>query len=141
MGGGVVLNVLVTKPDLVQAAVLFAPVSADYRDNFTRWLWRRKHHPEVADKIIALYGSPEADPAFWDALSAKNYLDNIKAPVMVHQGLADEIVPPAWSDKLVAWLKAKGKMVAYYQYPGEHHEFGPAWPLVMERTAAFFKKM
>src|SRR3989344_6618078 len=31
MGGGVTLNVLVIRPDLVDAAVLFAPVSADYR--------------------------------------------------------------------------------------------------------------
>ncbi|HVN67753.1 MAG TPA: alpha/beta fold hydrolase [Candidatus Sulfotelmatobacter sp.] len=139
MGGGVVLNVLVVRPELVRAAVLFAPVSADYRNNFTRWLWRRKHHPEVADKIIALYGSPEANPALWDGLSAKNYLVNIKAPIMLHHGTADESVPIAWSDELAEWLKAKGKSVVYFKYPGEHHEFGPAWPLVMQRTAEFFR--
>jgi len=138
MGGGVVLNILVTRPDLAKAAVLFAPVSADYRDNFTRWLWRRKHHPEIAEGIIAKYGSPESNPSFWAGLSAVNYLDRIKAPVMINHGLADESVPIAWSDKLAQWLKAKGKSVIYYKYPGEHHEFGPLWPLLMQRTVRFF---
>ena len=36
MGGGVTINVLVVQPDLVDAAVLFAPVSADARDNYER---------------------------------------------------------------------------------------------------------
>ena len=34
LGGGIGLNIMVSKPDLVQAYVLFAPVSSDYRDNF-----------------------------------------------------------------------------------------------------------
>ena len=138
MGGGVVLNILVTKPELAGAAVLFAPVSADYRDNFTRWLWRRKRHPEIAEKIIALYGSPETNPAFWDGLSAVNYLANIRAPIMIHHGTADESVPIEWSEKLDRALRAEKKEVVFYRYPGERHEFGPAWPLVMQRTVKFF---
>ncbi|MDD5593794.1 MAG: alpha/beta fold hydrolase [Candidatus Margulisbacteria bacterium] len=138
MGGGVVLNVLVTKPELAQAAVLFAPVSADYRDNFTRWLWRRKHHPEVAEKIIAKYGSPESNPEFWAGLSAVNYLDRIKAPIMLNHGTADQSVPFDWSLRLEKELKDHGKSVVFYQYPGEHHEFGPQWPLLMQRTVKFF---
>ena len=138
MGGGVVLNILVIKPELAQAAVLFAPVSADYRDNFTRWLWRRKHHPEVAEKIIAKYGSPEANPSFWAGLSAVNYLDNITTPIMLNHGTADQSVPVEWSQKLDKELKDHGKTVVYYEYAGEHHEFGPQWPLLMKRTVKFF---
>ncbi len=138
MGGGVVLNVLVVRPDLAQAAVLLAPVSADYRDNFTRWLWRRKHHPEVAERIIAQYGSPEANPAFWAGLSAVNYLDRIKTPIMLNHGTADQSVPFEWSVKLAAELKARGKSVVFYRYPGERHEFGPQWPLMMGRIVKFF---
>jgi dipeptidyl aminopeptidase/acylaminoacyl peptidase len=138
MGGGVVLNVLVVKPELAKAAFLMAPVSADYRENFTRWLWRRKHHPEVAEKIIAQYGSPESNPAFWAGLSAVNYLDNIKTPVMLNHGTADETVPLLWSARLAKELKAHGKSVVFYQYPGERHEFGPQWPLLMQRAVKFF---
>src|SRR5690606_7473366 len=63
MGGGVTLNILVAKPDLVEAAVLFAPVSSDTRDNFNRWTRTRT---ETAQKIIASYGSPQDNPEFWD---------------------------------------------------------------------------
>lgn len=138
LGGGVVLNILVIKPELVKAAVLFAPVSADYRKNFSRWLWRRKRHPEIAEKILAQYGSPEANPAFWDSLSAKNYFDSIEAPILLHHGTADKSVPIEWSDQLAEWLKGKGKRVIYYKYPGEPHEFAAAWPEVMRRTVKFF---
>jgi dipeptidyl aminopeptidase/acylaminoacyl peptidase len=140
MGGGVVLNLLVVRPDLIQAAVLFAPMSADSRANFYRWQFRPKHHSETAEKIIALYGSPESNPAFWEGLSAKNYLANIKAPILIHHGSADPSVPIAWSDQLVEWLKVQGKSVSYYKYPGERHEFGPAWPLEMQRTVRFFDR-
>jgi len=140
MGGGVVFNVLVVRPDLVQAAVLFAPMSTDARDNFYRWQLRPKHHSETAEKIIAQYGSPETNPTFWDGLSAKSYLKNIKAPILLHHGTADQSVPTAWSDKLVEWLKADGKKIIYCKYPGERHEFCPAWPLVMQRTVRFFNQ-
>ncbi len=137
MGGGVVINVLVVKPDLARAAVLMAPVSADYRDNFNRWLFRRRN-PGLAERIIAQYGSPEANPSFWAGLSAVNYLDNIKVPIMLNHGTADESVPFDWSVKLAEELKAHGKSVVFYQYPGEHHEFGPQWPLMMARIVKFF---
>jgi dipeptidyl aminopeptidase/acylaminoacyl peptidase len=140
MGGGVVLNVLVTRPELVKAAVLFAPVSADYRDNFTRWLWRRKGNPGVAERVIALYGSPEANPEFWSRLSAINYLDKIQAPVLIQHGTADRSVPLAWSRRLDLALKKAGKEVSFFQYPGEPHEFAGAWPIVMARTVKFFDR-
>jgi alpha/beta hydrolase fold len=38
MGGGVTLNALVVKPGLVDAAVVFAPVSSNTVDNFNRWI-------------------------------------------------------------------------------------------------------
>jgi dipeptidyl aminopeptidase/acylaminoacyl peptidase len=140
MGGGVVLNVLVAKPELAKAAVLFAPLSADYRDNFRHWLWRRKRNPEVAEKIISRYGSPESNPEFWDGLSAINYFENVKTPVMIHHGTADKSVPVEWSDRTAAALSAEGKSVVYYKYPGGRHEFTVFWPRVMRRTAEFFNK-
>lgn len=37
LGGGVVLNALVVRPRLVDAAVMYAPISSDAVDNFERW--------------------------------------------------------------------------------------------------------
>ena len=140
MGGGVVLNLLVVKPEMVRAAVLFAPTSADYRDNFTRWLWKRKHHPEIAEKIIATYGSPEANPSFWAGLSAINYFANIKVPILIQHGTSDESVPVEWSERLEKALVAAGKEVSLIKYPGEKHEFDAMWPTAMKRSVDFFNK-
>ncbi len=135
MGGGVAINVLVTRPDLVKAAVLFAPVSADYQDNFEKWLNRR---PELAQKITETYGSPQTNPEFWHNISAINFLDKIQSPILLHHGTKDEVVPPAWSNKLVDRLKENQKNITYHIYVGEPHEFAQAWPVVMQRTVEFF---
>ncbi len=147
-GGGIALNILVARPELIQACVLFAPISLDAWDNFERWMLgkgrrrvgvdRSGRRREQAEKVLALYGSPEVNPEFWKNLSARTFLNNIKAPVLLHHGTADDSVPIAWSDKLAAALKKAGKDFTYYRYPGEHHEFGPAWPRVMQRTVDFF---
>lgn len=142
LGGGVALSIMVTKPDLIKAYVLFAPMSSDYRENFNRWILHRREPkfgpPATALKIIEKYGSPEANPEFWDNISAKTFIDNVKSPVMVHQGLSDKSVPPEWSDQLARLFREHNKEIILYTYEGEGHEFINRWPLVMKRTVEFF---
>jgi dipeptidyl aminopeptidase/acylaminoacyl peptidase len=137
MGGGVTQNILVVQPDLVDAAVLFAPVSGNNKNNFDRWLVRR---PETAQKIIAAYGTPEDSPDFWHDISMINFLDRIKTPIMLHHGTADESVPLDWSNELSAALQRAGKEITYYTYEGQPHEFTTSWGQVMQRTVDFFDK-
>jgi dipeptidyl aminopeptidase/acylaminoacyl peptidase len=135
MGGGITTNVLVAQPELVKAAVLFAPVSSDMVQNYERWL---KDRPDVVKAVDAVYGSPENNPEFWDNVSSKTFLDRVAVPVMIHQGSADKDVPVEWARDLDARLRAEGKDVTYHEYPAEPHEFTTAWPTVMARTAEFF---
>lgn len=137
MGGGVTLNTLVVRPELVSAAVLFAPVSANYERNYERWTRRES---ETGREIIARYGTPEANPEFWNGVSAKNYFDRIRVPIQNHHGTADDSVEIKWSDELAEWLEAAGKELEYHVYPGEPHEFATAWPTVMRRTVEFFDR-
>lgn len=137
MGGGVTTNVLVAKPDLVRAAVLLAPVSADAAANFERWTRSRR---EVSQTIIERYGTPTTSPAFWRDASAASFLDRTQAPVLIHHGTADESVPIEWSRQLAEALRSAGKDVTLREYEGEPHEFAAAWPLVMERTLEFFNE-
>jgi uncharacterized protein len=137
MGGGVTINTLVVRPELVDVAVLLAPVSANYVRNYERWI---KNESETGQQILALYGSPEESPEFWQGISAKNYFDRLKTPLQNHHGTADESVEIKWSDELEEWLKLADKELEYFKYEGEPHEFTAAWPLVMDRTAAFFDK-
>lgn len=136
MGGGVAINIMVTQRDLVKAYVLFAPVSADIKDNFERWTTRR---PEIAKKIIEKYGNATSSPDFWKNMSAINFLENVQAPIMIHHGTKDADVPLAWSEKLEKNLKEKNKDVILHIYQGEPHEFINAWPQVMRRTLDFFR--
>ncbi len=135
MGGGITENILVVQPDLVQAAVLYAPVSANVVDNFNRWT---KTRPEVANTIIADHGEPEANPEFYAQLSPINYLDRITAPIMLHHGTSDQDVPIAWSDTLNQALSEENKAITYHVYPGQPHEFTTQWPLMMQRSVDFF---
>lgn len=138
MGGGISQNIAVIAPDLVKAIVLFAPVSADYVDNFNKWTRGDEARKNRTEEIVARYGSPEDNPEFWRNVSAINFFDRIQSPIMLHHGTQDESCPLEWSDRTAAALEAIGKDITYHIYEGEPHEFINAWPTVMERTTEFF---
>jgi len=140
MGGGVTFNVLVAKPGLVDAAVVFAPVSSDAVDNFNRWIRRDSGRSRLTKRIVAEYGAPERNPAFWRNVSAVNFFDRLTEPILVHHGTADESCPIEWSRTTVAALQRRNRDAQLVTYEGEAHAFGPAWPTSMRRTVAFFDK-
>ena len=138
MGGGIAYNVLVAQPGLVDAAVVFAPVSSDAADNFERWVRRDPGDRGLAARIVRAYGAPETNPTFWRNLSAASFFGRVSEPVLIHHGTADETCPVGWSRGTLAALRTAGATASLYTYPGEHHAFGPQWPLSMQRTVAFF---
>ena len=138
MGGGIALNIMVTKPDIAKAYVLLAPINSDYQENFDRWV--KSDWPEVANQFYQQYGTPQENPELWKSISAKYYLDKVSAPVMIHQGTLDEDVPVQWSRDLEKILKEKNKNVTYFEYPNEGHTFYNAQQIVMDRTLKFFNE-
>jgi dipeptidyl aminopeptidase/acylaminoacyl peptidase len=138
MGGGITFNALVAKPGLVDAAVVYAPVSSNAVDNFNRWTRGQAERRPVAQRIMAEYGSPERNPTFWRNLSAVNFFDRVTEPILVHHGTDDESCPIAWSRQTVAALRKAGKDAELLTYRGEPHAFAAAWPASMRRTVAFF---
>ena len=140
LGGGVLYNVLVAQPGLVDAAVAFAPVSSDAVDNFDRWIRGDGERRALAQRIIREYGSPEANPEFWSNASPRPFFDRVTEPVLIHHGTADDTCPPRWSQQTLAAFKAAGADARLVWYDGEQHAFGPQWPLSMRRTVAFFKE-
>ena len=54
------------------------------------------------------------------------YVDQISVPLLVLQGLEDEVVPPNQSELIVDALKANGVPVAYLAFEGEQHGFRQA---------------
>ena len=140
MGGGVTLNALVVKPGLVDAAVVFAPVSSNTVDNFNRWVRRDPVRNRLAERIIQRYGSPERNPQFWRDVSPRTFFDRITEPILIHHGTDDETCPIRWSRQTLAALEKAGKDARLDVYQGEHHAFIPDWPLSMRRTVAFFDR-
>lgn len=133
MGGGITQNILVTKPDLIDAAVLYAPVSADYRDNFNKWT---RSDSEQGKEIIAEYG--DLDSEFWDNMSPIFSAEMIEVPILIQHGTGDESCPIEWSEKFVEVLESSEKNVTFNSYEGAPHEFIQVWPQFMESNTAFF---
>ena len=55
-----------------------------------------------------------------------NHIDSLSAPMIVLQGLDDEIVPPNQAELMVNALREKGLPVAYLTFEGEQHGFRQA---------------
>jgi dipeptidyl aminopeptidase/acylaminoacyl peptidase len=137
MGGGVTQNILAVKPELVRAAVLYAPVSGRAGDSFERWT---KSRPEIASEIEQRFGSPTSSPEFWQNLSAETYFEKYLAPVVYFHGTRDQDVPFDWSVRSVEALKALNKPAELVEYTGQPHEFtSPAWERFMEHSSEFFR--
>lgn len=137
MGGGIGYNVATVAPDEFDALVLYAPVSANYVDNFNKW---GRGNPEIENPIVDAYGNPEQSPKFWAGISAENYFDQISDPIMIHHGTLDESCKIDWSKRVNDQLLNLNKDVTFHIYEGEAHAFGPMWELSMERSVDFLNK-
>lgn len=139
MGGGVTYNALVAQPGLVDAAVVYAPVSSDTVDNFERWTRGQPENAALTEAIVAAYGAPETSPEFWANASPVTFIDRVTEPVLIQHGTADDTCPLEWSQRTVAALQQAGAEAELVTYDGEPHAFEAAWPTSMERTVAFFQ--
>ncbi|MEK7618426.1 MAG: alpha/beta fold hydrolase [Patescibacteria group bacterium] len=170
MGGGITQNVLVVKPGLIKAAVLYASVSPRQSDNFERWTLGRR---QVSERIMTTYPAPgeevcnglveginqkyptqpdylinvqtwcagEKNLEFWDNLSAENFFERISEPMLYFHGDKDDSVPFEWSQKSLKNLKDLNKNVSLIEYRGQPHEFTPpTWNIFMNKSAEFFKQ-
>ena len=138
MGGGVAYNALVTRPGLVKAAVVFAPVSSRTADNFNRWI--RDDRSGLAGQITRRHGTPHGNPRFWREVSPRPYFDRVTEPVLIHHGTSDDSCPIRWTRASYAALQEAGAEARLFVYDGEEHAFGPQWPLSMRRTVSFLDR-
>lgn len=79
-----------------------------------------KFESRYLDGLVGPY--PEAKDVY-DARSPIRHVERLDRPLIVFQGLEDEIVPPNQSEMIVDALRAKGVPVAYLAFEGEQHGF------------------
>lgn len=150
MGGNITLRDLVVDPKDIKAAVIWGGVVGSYDDLMNNWQRRVSYQPpprELAlrnnyrQQLISTYGTPQSNPAFWNALDPTFFLADITAPIQLHTGGDDEEVPVAFSTGLRDKLEQAGKTVEYYNYPGgDHNISSPNFEPAIERSVAFFDK-
>ncbi len=130
MGGGIALRVLTVSKE-VDAAALYGSMSGDEQRNFEKiiiWSKGTSGNEELA-----------TSPEDLQRISPVFHLNNISAPVSIHHGTNDGVVPPEWSYQLCEQLRELGKEVSCYRYPNEPHNFTLAGrKKLIDRISAFF---
>ncbi|CAN5626746.1 S9 family peptidase [soil metagenome] len=79
-----------------------------------------KFESRYLDGLIGPY--PEAEELYRER-SPISHVDGLSCPLILLQGLEDEVVPPAQAEEMVAALDRKGIPYAYLAFEGEQHGF------------------
>lgn len=79
-----------------------------------------KYESRYLDRLVGPF--PEKRDLYRQR-SAMNYVDRIKCPLILFQGLEDKIVPPSQSETMFEAVKKKGLACAYIAFEGEQHGF------------------
>ena len=136
-GGQIALSVLEITGRAIPTS-LWAPVSAPFPESILHYTDELEDKGALVKKEIAEFEEKYEAAEY----STTTYLELIKAPLIIHQGTADEAIPLDWTENLVGNLRELSKEVFYHQYQGENHNFHfGAAPLARERDLNFFLKM
>jgi dipeptidyl aminopeptidase/acylaminoacyl peptidase len=82
-----------------------------------------KFESRYLDRLIGPY--PESADLYRER-SPIHYVDQLRVPVVLFQGLEDKIVPPNQAETMVAALQRNGVPHAYLAFAGEQHGFRKA---------------
>jgi dipeptidyl aminopeptidase/acylaminoacyl peptidase len=79
-----------------------------------------KFEARYLDRLVGPY--PERQDIYRQR-SPIHFTELLSCPLILFQGLEDEVVPPNQAEMMVAALQAKGLTVAYVPFEGEQHGF------------------
>lgn len=133
-GGQIALTVLAITKDSIPT-VLWAPVSKPFPYNILYYTDESADGGKLIRSELAkfekLYNT--------DKYSFTNYLEDINAPMQIHQGTEDDAVPVNWSSSFVSILQNLNKDIEYYTYPGADHNLRPSWDEAARRSLLFYE--
>jgi dipeptidyl aminopeptidase/acylaminoacyl peptidase len=141
LGGYITLYSMVIGNE-VKAGVIWAGVVGSYADMLALWdeqsIWFPPQAQQWRTAIFALTGTPAENPAFWNSISATNYLADLSGPLQLHHSSIDESVPVEFSTRLSQQIEAAGEMVETYIYARDDHNLSNNFTPAIERSLAFF---
>ncbi|MBE0691183.1 MAG: prolyl oligopeptidase family serine peptidase, partial [Anaerolineae bacterium] len=91
-------------------------------------------------EAVEQFGTPETNPAFWNALSANSFLADLSGPIQIHHGTGDTTVPYAYSVALDEQIRAAGRTVELYLYPGDDHNIATNRDGALALSVVFFDR-
>ncbi|MCJ7804651.1 alpha/beta fold hydrolase [Patescibacteria group bacterium] len=134
-GGQIALSALEISQKPIPT-VLWAPVAKGFPGSVLQYMGGMDDQglkvKKAIDDFLNLYESKY--------YSIDQYWQDIKAPLQIHQGTADEYIQTEWTDNFVQTLKDLGKEVTYYKYPRNDHNLSRDWDTVVSRDLQFFQK-
>jgi dipeptidyl aminopeptidase/acylaminoacyl peptidase len=115
--GGYLTMMAVTKaPDLWAAGVPIVP--------FVNWFTEIEHEdPVLQQSDLATMGDPVKNKALYEERSPINYVDKIKAPLLLLAGGNDPRCPKEETEQVVEAIKKRGGKVESKIYENEGHGF------------------
>jgi dipeptidyl aminopeptidase/acylaminoacyl peptidase len=133
--GGYMTMMAVTKdPDRWAAGVAIVP--------FVNWFTEvQNEDPILQSSDKATMGDPVKDKALWEDRSPINFVDKIKAPLLLIAGGNDPRCPKSEAEQVAAAIKKHGGTVQLKIYEDEGHAFG-RWENVIDqfkRVSDFLK--
>ena len=144
MGGQITLRAMVISNE-VKAGSIWAGTVADYATMWDRWEDRTRANPQWSSRIrnwraelVADYGTPEENPAFWSSISPNAYVDDLSGAVLLQHATGDSIVPVAYSDIVNTEIEAVGGEVSYFRYIGDDHNLSANLSVALARDVTFF---
>ena len=117
-------------------AVLWAPVSKPFPYSILYYTDEYEDYGKALRKVLAAF-DVQYDA---DEFSVHKFYNWIQAPIQIHQGMADELVPLKWSQELEQNLKKAGKEVKLYVYENADHNLQTGWNLAVERSLNWFSR-
>ncbi|MEM7798469.1 MAG: alpha/beta fold hydrolase [Chloroflexota bacterium] len=115
MGGSVAQRVMSIRPDEIKGLVLYNTMHGDEEINYRRireWGGNRSYIRELA-----------VPPELVEEISPIHMIDSWTAPVTLHYGSDDLVVPHTWSQTICEELKLIDHPTSCYMYDGANHLF------------------
>jgi dipeptidyl aminopeptidase/acylaminoacyl peptidase len=99
-----------------------------------------KFESRYLDRLIGPY--PE-DAEVYRQRSPIHFAERLRVPVILFQGLEDEVVPPSQAEQMVEALKRNGVPHAYLPFEGEQHGFRRAETVIrcLEAELSFYAQV
>jgi dipeptidyl aminopeptidase/acylaminoacyl peptidase len=134
-GGYMTMMGLTKAPEIWAAGVAIVP--------FVNWFTELEHEdPVLREWDLATMGDPVQNRPLYEDRSPINFIDCIRAPLLILAGANDPRCPKEESDQVAEAIRKRGGVVEYHFYENEGHGFSRIENAIdsFERTVAFLDK-